>query len=153
MGRGSTKSVRWAKTTILYPTHLKSIRPYFTNSSRSRCVRICHWGHIIPEACRRILASSCVSLTVVTFGLHSYADTLDCIVSSFSLFLTPKPMYDTISHLACVRYNLASCLHTIRSRILLLYDINLRATHTTILSSGGVQIPIDLVSSAMDSFR
>ena len=69
------------------------------------------------------------------------------------LFLTPKPMYDTILRLARVRYDLASCLHTIRSRVLLLYDINLRATHTTILSSGGVQIPIDLVSSATDSFQ
>ena len=33
-----------------------------------------------------------------------------------------------------------------------LYDINLGATHTTILSTRGVQIPIYLVRSAMDSF-
>ena len=31
----------------------------------------------------------------VTFGLHSHADKLDCIVS-FSLFPSPKPMYDRI---------------------------------------------------------
>ena len=34
-----------------------------------------------------------------------------------------------------------------------MYDINLRATHTTIPSTRGVQIPIDLVSSATDSIR
>ena len=33
-----------------------------------------------------------------------------------------------------------------------LYDINLRAMHTTILSIRGVQIPIYLVRSATDSF-
>ena len=34
-----------------------------------------------------------------------------------------------------------------------MYDINLRATATTILSIRGVQIPIYLVTSATDSFR
>ena len=34
-----------------------------------------------------------------------------------------------------------------------MYDINLRATHTTILSIRGVTIPIYLVSSATDSIR
>ena len=39
----------------------------------------------------------------------------------------------------------------IRSGGSLVYDINLGATATTILSTRGVQIPIDLVSSATDS--
>ena len=34
-----------------------------------------------------------------------------------------------------------------------LYDINLGATHTTISSTRGVEIPISLVSSATDSIR
>ena len=34
-----------------------------------------------------------------------------------------------------------------------MYDINLRATHTTILCTRGVKIPIYLVSSATDSIR
>ena len=34
-----------------------------------------------------------------------------------------------------------------------MYDINLRAMHTTILSIRGVTIPIDLVSSATDSIK
>ena len=34
-----------------------------------------------------------------------------------------------------------------------MYDINLRATHTTIPSIRGVTIPIYLVSSATDSIR
>ena len=41
----------------------------------------------------------------------------------------------------------------IQSPNLCLYDIHLRATHTTILSIGGVMIPIYLVSSATDSTR
>ena len=78
----------------------------------------------------------------------TYADTSDCFVSFFS---TPY----TVAH---VRYNLATswgifCM--IQSDGLLcltLYDINLGATHTTILSTRGVQIPIYLASSATDSF-
>ena len=66
---------------------------------------------------------------------------------------TPKPMYDTISYVACVRYDLESCLFAIRSRGSFLYDINLGATATTVLRIRGVQIPIDLVSSATDSYR
>ena len=62
-------------------------------------------------------------------------------------------MYDTILSLVCVRYDLESCVRTIRSCGPFLYDINLRATATTILRTRGVQIPIDLVSSATDSYR
>ena len=58
----------------------------------------------------------------VTFGLHLYADTLDCIISFSSYLLTPKPMYDMISRLSCVRYNLMSFLCTIRSHVFLVYD-------------------------------
>ena len=62
-------------------------------------------------------------------------------------------MYDTISRFSSVRYDLESCSRTIRSLESLLYDINLGATITTILRIRGVQIPIDLVSSATDSYR
>ena len=54
---------------------------------------------------------------------------------------------------AHVRYDLASLSCMIQSRASLMYDINLRATATTIPSIRGVQIPIYLVTSAMDSFR
>ena len=70
----------------------------------------------------------------------------------FLLLPLTEALYDTIS-------SWFSC--TIRSRLgflvrydlvlLLLYDINLGATTTTILSTRGVTIPIDLVSSATDS--
>ena len=60
------------------------------------------------------------------------------------LFHTPKPMYDTIWRLLLVRYDLVDYP---------LYDINLGATHTTIPSTRGVQVPNDLVSSTTDSFR
>ena len=76
-------------------------------------------------------------------GLHRF----------FSHSPTPKPMYDTISCVSCVRYDLESHLSTIRSLGSFLYDINLGATATTILRIRGVQIPIDLVSSATDSYR
>ena len=94
----------------------------------------------------------------------SYADTLDCIVS----FLTSPHQspctiwsqftfaYDTISWSsleARVRYDLGLRLCTIWSLGPFLYDINLGATTTMILRIRGVQIPIDLVSRAMDSFR
>ena len=46
--------------------------------------------------------------------------------------------------LRLVRYHLA---------VISLYDINLRATDTTILSIRGVTIPIYFVSSATDSIR
>ena len=60
-------------------------------------------------------------------------------------------MYDTI--LWSFSCTIQSCgfLCTIQSCGLSLYDINLGATATTILSIRGVQIPIDLVSSATDS--
>ena len=109
----------------------------------------------MPQGCLLIqltVRHSEVQMKGVTFGLHSYTDTSDCTIS-FSYFPPPKPMYNTILHLVYVRYNLASRLCTIRSSGFVVYDINLRATTTTILSTRGVQIPIDLVSSATDSFR
>ena len=54
---------------------------------------------------------------------------------------------------AHVRYNLVIFLGVIRASGLCLYDINLGATHTTILSIGEVKIPIYLVSSTTDSIR
>ena len=83
----------------------------------------------------------------------TYADTLDCIVSFSSYTLPPKPLYDTISWLSLVRYDLVAFSCTIRSCGSFVYNIYLRATNTTILSIRGVQIPIYLVSSAMDSIR
>ena len=66
------------------------------------------------------------------------------------IFLLLSP--HTVAH---VRYDLMASLCTIQSDglfRLVLYDINLGATHTTILSIRGVQIPIYLASSATDSF-
>ena len=62
-------------------------------------------------------------------------------------------MYDMIWSRLCVRYDLVSSLCTIRSGGVLVYDINLRVAHTTILSIRGVTIPIYLVISATNSFR
>ena len=62
-------------------------------------------------------------------------------------------MYDMILSLSCVRYDLESGAYAIRSPGSFLYDINLGATATTILSIRGAQIPIDLVSSATDSYK
>ena len=51
--------------------------------------------------------------SAVTIGLHSYADTLDCIISS-SFFPYPE---------ARVRYDLESHSCTIRSCVLVGYDV------------------------------
>ena len=82
-----------------------------------------------------------------------YADTSDCLLPSL-----PHPLtgllyfYDLIlptrSHLvtSCpVRYSSGVAIRS------LMYDTHLQATHTTTSSIGGVQIPIYLVSNAMDS--
>ena len=52
-----------------------------------------------------------------------------------------------------VRYDRVLSPRTIRSGCVLMYDINLRAAHTTILSTRGVTIPTYVVSSATDSIR
>ena len=92
-----------------------------------------------------------VQSTIVTIGLH-FIHRYIGLHHFFSHSPTPKPMYDTIWCLSWVRYDLVLVLDTIRSLCCLLYDINLRATATTILRIRGVQIPIDLVSSATDSY-
>ena len=89
---------------------------------------------------------------LLRLDFNTYADTSDCIIS-FSFFPTPKPMYDTILFLVRVRYNLSAFSSTIWSLGSFMYDINLWATATTILSTRGVQIPIYLVSSTTDSSR
>ena len=61
-------------------------------------------------------------------------------------------MYDTILFRIRVQYDLVTFLGTMRATDLFLYDINLRAMHTMILSIRGVMILIYLVSRAMDSF-
>ena len=65
----------------------------------------------------------------------------------------PKALYNTDLVQVCVQYRSGSSLCTIRSCGSCLYDIHLRATTTTILSTRGVTISIGLVSSATDSIR
>ena len=81
-------------------------------------------------------------------GLHSLRRYVGLLHLLFSFFLTPKPLYNTIwqpfKQLFCVQYDLATFS---------MYNINLRAAHTTILSIRGVTIPINLVSSTTNSIR
>ena len=83
---------------------------------------------------------------IVMFWLDftHYADTSDCLL--FSFLSLPY----TEAHVQ-YRSDTESCM--IQSWGWLVYNINLRATTTTILSIWGVTIPIDLVSSTMDSIR
>ena len=62
-------------------------------------------------------------------------------------------MYDTILWLSHVQCDLVVRLGTIQPFDSFLYDINLRATHTTTLSIRGVTIPIYLVSSTTNSIK
>ena len=55
--------------------------------------------------------------------------------------------------MSLVQYNLVNVSCTIQTGGALVYDINLGATDTMILSTRGVKIPIYLVSSATDSIR
>ena len=90
----------------------------------------------------------------ISIGLHLLHRHIGLPFSFPLLFPSPKPMYDTdlvrdldmilSGELRLVRYHLA---------VISLYNINLRATDTTILSIRGVTIPIYFVSSAMDSIR
>ena len=89
----------------------------------------------------------CFNRTSLNMQTHRTASFL------FSFLLTLKPMYDTISWLSLVWCDLAIFSCTIRASDSLLYDINLWATHTTILSTRGVKIPIYLVSITTDSIR
>ena len=100
---------------------------------------------------------------LVMFGLHFTTQTRWTASFTFSfpsLHWSPCTIwpsltlvYDTIWSCSCVRYDLVFFLCTIWSDGVLMYDINLRAMHTTILSIRGVTIPIYLVSSATDSIR
>ena len=91
-------------------------------------------------------------VTILSFALL-YADTSDCLLSFIPHpLIGPLYFYDLIfltrSHLA------ASCLVRYASGVAMpspMYDIYLRATHTTTGSIGGVQIPIYLVSNTTDS--
>ena len=82
----------------------------------------------------------------------SYADTSDCIISIFFLISLHRSLCMILSERhRLVWYDLEAFLCMIWSRVTFLYDINLGATATTILSTRGVQIPIYLVTSATDS--
>ena len=92
-------------------------------------------------------------------SLHTQIHRTALFLSPFSLpHIEAHVQYDLASQLCMIqscasRYDLAPCWTTIRSLNAFLYDINLGATATTTLSIRGVQISIDLVSSAMDSSR
>ena len=93
------------------------------------------------------------ALCYISIGLHPLHRCIRLTRPHSLLFLTLKPMYDTIWWLSLVRYDLVILPCTIWASSSLLYDINLGATHTTILSIRGVMIPIYLVSSTTDSIR
>ena len=68
-------------------------------------------SHVLTEA-------SCYVWT----SLH-YADTLDCLVYFFFPFPSLKPMYNMTKSHSRVRYDLVLFLRTIRSGLLLVYDM------------------------------
>ena len=111
------------------------------------------WLHTACPYAHRGRMFACVLTTLQVLRLD-FTHTQIHWTASFPFSLPPhrSPVrYDLVC--LYVRYDLESCLDTIRSVGSSLYDINLRATATTILRIRGVQIPIDLVSSATDSYR
>ena len=117
----------------------------------------CPMGMMQSQKCQSLsLISMILMISINTRKCYDWTSLIRSYIGLHHFFShspTPKPMYNTILSLGCVRYNLESCLRTIRSRGSFLYDINLRATATIVLRIRGVQIPIDLVSSATDSYR
>ena len=81
-----------------------------------------------------------------------YTDTSDCIVSYLFLPNTEAHVRYDLMAFFCTIWS-RGCLGTIWSPDSYLYDIYLGAMHTMILSIRDIQIPINLVSSAMDSIR
>ena len=82
-----------------------------------------------------------------------YADTLDCFIPFFFFPLTEAHVRYNLVSISLYDTDLTNVSCTILSGVCLVYNINLRATTTMILSIRGVMIPIDLVSSATDSIR
>ena len=87
------------KRKVEIPAVYDHFKQLFSEEASQRFPPSCPWDHAIE-------------LKLLRFGLHSYADTSDCIVSFF-LSLTLKPMYDMISHLSHVQYDLTSLSCTI----------------------------------------
>ena len=121
----------------------------------SNALQLSFWYLMAPTTAngqRQCRTTWCPMLRFDWTSSH-YADTLDCYLFFPLYSLHRSPLYDMILWSFIVWYDLADPLGTIRADGSFMYDINLRATHTTILSIRGVMIPIDLVSSAADSIR
>ena len=120
---------------------MPSSEPYITDTLYSQD-SYSHWVSQGPARC------------YVWIGLHLPCRNIGLLFFfTSSLLLSLKPMYDTdlIQTLCTIQSAVFSLYNTIQWPSL--YDINLQATTTTILSTRGVMIPIDLVSSATDSIR
>ena len=89
----------------------------------------------------------------VSIGLHILHRHIG-LLFSFLFFPSLKPIYDTnLVWDPCVIWSARLQLVQYYLAVISLYDINLRATTTTILSTRGVMIPIYFVRSATDSIR
>ena len=128
--------------------------------ARSGHPGISHCCHLAAGGCStgqgHSVSVACLALPMLEWVLRfdwtspTYADTLDCLIYLLFSSLPRSPC--TIRSGSGSDSTLCTILSA-EALGFVLYDINLRATHTTILSIRDVQIPIDLVSSAMDSFR
>ena len=89
----------------------------------------------------------------VSIGLHILCRHVG-LLFSFLFFPSLKPMYNTnLVQDPCAIQSACLQLEQYYLAVISLYDINLRATTTTILSTRGVMIPIYFVRSATDSIR
>ena len=149
----------WSRFTLVASFSIQHVTHYhmsdqtsLESTGQSLChtqpqVHIAHHGTMQQSSgptSSPILSWIVTFLVVLDFLTH--ADTSDCLVflllhslhRSCVLFMIWILLYDTILMATCVQCNLSG---------LLLYDINLRATTMTSLSTRGVMIPIDLVIS------
>ena len=90
----------------------------------------------------------------VLLGLHLLCRNIGLLFFLSPLFPPPKPMYNTdLVQNPCTIWSAGLRLVRYHLTVISLYDINLRATNTTTLSTRGVTIPIGFVSSTTDSIR
>ena len=143
---------------LVAATLLKSSRTFHSNITQHQScfggVNVLFKSHHDSDACSRLLVTAtfkALDTTSVTIGLHTYADMLDCLVSFFFFSYTVAHVRYNLVSISLYDMDLTNVSCTILSGVCLVYNINLRATTTTILSIRGVTIPINLVSSATDS--
>ena len=129
-----------------HPENLLQCAPFFlscTSPDQLFCCSRCQLHWLV-----------CVTFELLCFDWTSF-NLLTQVhrTASFTYSFSPHPEAPCTIQSGSGSHSVSCTIRSMKVLTSVLYNINLGATHTTILSIRGVQIPIDLVSSTMDSFR